>query len=152
MTNEQTVRENDYNTGKKGEDKLYDRLRQKGYIVEEKPRWCWHDFKLNDTYLGEHKKRPNIYKDSYPTTIFPYSKWKEWKKVCKQYNDCIFIFTFKDGSFYTSYTHMKSLMKQGRTFEIEKKFQRHSGFTHKPRPHIHIPVDILQPLDTLKVA
>ena len=62
MTNEKTVRENDYNTGKKGKDKLYDRLRQKGYIIEEKPRWHWCDFQLNDAYLGEHKYRPSICK------------------------------------------------------------------------------------------
>ena len=151
MSNETTVRENDYNNGRQAETNLYDRLRQKGYIIEEKPRWCWHDFKLNDTYLGEHKNRPDICKDTYDTTIFPYSKWKEWIKVRKQYQDCIFIFTFKDGSFYTSYKHIKLLVKEGRTFEI-KPFQRYSGFIHKSRLHVHIPVDILKPLDTLEIS
>ena len=120
-------------------------LKQKGFEVTTTPRYDPFDCIINNKYVGEVKKR-NINKDAFSTTILPYSKLLEFKKVRHDYEDLIIIFKFKDSECYTTYRELcKNKVKV-------KPFTRYTGFTHKSRKHVFIPTALLQPLDELVLA
>ena len=145
--NEAQIRENDYENGVACELDKFIILRNKGFNIEPTERYCFYDCKINDNYLCEIKKR-SIAKNKYPTTIVPYSKVLEYRKIQKSYKDFIFIFSFTDGDWYTSYNELMRLVKKNVTIYI-KPFTRYTGFQHTTRKHIHIPVELLKPLEQL---
>ena len=117
-------------------------MRQRGFEVTTTPRYDPFDCIINNKYVGEVKKR-NTNKNTYPTTILPYSKLLEFKKVRHDYEDLILIFKFRDCDCYTTYQELcRNKIKV-------KPFTRYSGFTHKSRKHAFIPTTLLQPLDEL---
>ena len=139
---EQKIREQDYQFGSKGELEIFDKLRTKGYEVTPTPRYNSFDCKINNKYLGEVKKRNNA-KNRFPTTLLPYSKLLEYKRVKKQYRDLILIFKFTDGDYYTTYRELcRNRVKI-------RPFTRYNGFVHKTKPHVDIPISLLKPLDQL---
>ena len=142
---EQKIRERDYQFGLIGELDIWDKLRKQGYNITPTDRYNPFDYKINDTYLGEVKKRNNT-KDRFPTTLLPYSKLLEYKKVKKNYKDLILIFKFTDGDYYTTY---KTLCKNRVKY---RPFTRYNGFVHETRPHVDIPISLLKPLDQLVLS
>ena len=145
---ETDIREQDYEEGLVGESHVFDILRNKEFSVHKpKDKYCWYDSNLNSNYLCEVKKRNNA-KDQYQTTIIPYSKIQEYRKVKRNYNDLVFIFSFTDGNWYTTYNELINLVRKNVTIRIES-FTRYSGFQHAARKHVHIPVELLKPLDQL---
>ena len=139
---EQEIRERDYQTGLVGELEIFDKLKNNGYKVTPTPRYNPFDCKINDKFVGEIKKRNNA-KNRYPTTLLPYSKLLEYKKIKKQYQDLIIIFKFTDGDYYTTYrTLCKNKVKY-------RPFTRCSGFKHQTKPYVYIPISLLKPLDQL---
>ena len=143
--NESDIREHDYQSGLTAETDIFDKLRNKGFEVTTTSRYNPFDCIINNKYVGEIKKR-NIDKNTYSTTILPYSKLVEYKKVRKDYKDMILIFKFLDYDCYTTY---RELCKTN--IEI-KPFTRYSGFEHKSRNHVFIPTTLLKPLDELVLA
>ena len=143
---EKNIRENDYQQGYDIETKIFDKLRQKGYIVNPTTRYDYYDCKINQKYACEIKKR-NIKKDTFDTTILPFSKIQQYKQEHKKFEDLIMIFSFQDGDYYTSY---KKLCKIKERIKIDT-FTRYSGFQHNKRKHIFIPTDILKPLNRIKL-
>ena len=85
---EQKIREADYQQGLIGEHNISDKLRNMGYHIETRPRYDPFDLTMNEKNLVEIKKR-NIYKDTYNTTILPWSKILEYNEVKKDYRDLI---------------------------------------------------------------
>ena len=73
------IRENDYQDGLVGETEIFNKLKQKGFEITTTPRYDPFDYIINKKYVGELKKR-NTHKNTYPTTILPYSKLLEYKK------------------------------------------------------------------------
>ena len=142
------IREQDYQEGYENELNIFDKLRNKGFSIEETDRYEWYDMKIDNEYLGEIKKRVDINKDTYDTTIFPFSKIREWKKVRKDYNDLILIFSFKDNDYYISYKELREFKKTDTRIKVAP-FQRYKGFIHKSRLHYYVPIDLLKPLDNL---
>ena len=142
--NEQQTIENDYQQGLQSETEIMDKLQKKGFHVESSTRYEWYDFKLNQKYLCENKKR-NIAKNKYDTTIFPLSKIQQFKKVKYDYKDLILIFSFTDNDYYTTYNE---ICKKKHNIQI-KPFTRYCGFRHTSRKHLFIPTNMLQPLDQL---
>ena len=139
------IRENDYQTGLTAETEIFDKLRKKGFEITTTPRYDPFDYIINKKYVGEVKKR-NINKDAFSTTILPYSKLLEFKKVRHDYEDLILIFKFKDSECYTTYRELcRNKVKV-------KPFTRYTGFTHNIRKHAFIPTTLLQPLDELVLA
>ena len=139
---EQKIREQDYQFGLVGELEIFNKLRNNGFEVSPTPRYNPFDCKINSTYVGEVKKRNNT-KNCYPTTLLPYSKLLEYKKIKKEYKDLIIIFKFTDGEYYTTYRELcRNRVKI-------RPFTRYNGFTHKTKPHVDIPVSLLKPLDQL---
>ena len=139
---EQQVRERDYQFGLNGELDIFDKLSKKGYKITPTDRYNPFDCKINNTYVGEVKKRNNT-KDQFPTTILPYSKLVEYKKVKKNYKDLILIFSFRDGDYYTTYRELcRNKVEYG-------SLTRKKGYTHPTRTHVFIPVSLLKPLDQL---
>ena len=138
----QKIRERDYQTGLVGELEIFDKLRNRGYEITQTARYDPFDCKINNKYLGEIKKRDNK-KNCYPTTLLPYSKLLEYKKIKKNHKDLILIFKFTDGDYYTTYrTLCKNKVKY-------RPFTRCSGFTHKTKSYVCIPISLLKPLDQL---
>ena len=78
---ERQICEHDYQQGLISENDIFKKLTSQGYTLEKSNRYKFYDFKLNDNYLVELKSRSNINKDTYTTTILPYSKIKEFKRV-----------------------------------------------------------------------
>ena len=146
MTNEHKVREADYQQGLVNEQKIFDKLQNMGYNVQPTQRYYYCDCTINDTYRCEIKKR-NVNKDTYNTTILPFSKIKQYKLEYKKYKDMILIFTFEDGDYYTTYF---DLCKQKNKVKIDT-FTRYSGFTHNPRKYLFIDTDLLQPLSHINL-
>ena len=139
------IRENDYQTGLEGESNIFNKLRQRGFEVTTTPRYDPFDCIINNKYVGEVKKR-STNKNAYPTTILPYSKLLEFKKVRHDYEDLILIFKFQDCDCYTTYRELcRNKVKV-------KPFTRYAGFTHKRRKHAFIPTTLLQSLDELILA
>ena len=139
------IRENDYQKGLTAETEIFDKLRQKGFEITTTPRYDSFDYIINDKYVGEVKKR-NTNKNTYPTTILPYSKLLEFKKVRHHYKDLILIFKFRDCECYTTYRELcKNKVKV-------QPFTRYAGFTHKTRQHAFISVSLLKPSDKLVLA
>ena len=142
---EQKIRELDYQTGLSAEQDIFDKLSKKGYDITPTDRYNPFDCKINNTYVGEVKKRTNT-KDRFPTTILPYSKLLEYKKVKKQYRDLILIFKFTDGDYYTTYRELcRNKVEYG-------PLTRKKGYTHSTRTHVFIPVSLLKPLDQLVLS
>ena len=139
------IREHDYETGFIAETEIFDKLRNKGLEITPTLRYDPFDCIINSKYVGEVKKR-STNKNTYPTTILPYSKLLEFKKVRHDYKDMILIFKFRDEDCYTTY---RELCKN--RVEV-KPFTRYSGFTHRTRPHVFIPTSLLKPLDELVLA
>ena len=139
---EQKISEHDYQTGLVCELKIFDKLRDKVYEITPTARYDPFDCKINDKYLGEVKKRNNA-KNRYPTTLLPYSKLLEYKKIRKHYKDLILIFKFTDGDYYTTY---RTLCRNKVKYRL---FTRCSGFTHKTKPYVYIPISLLKPLHRL---
>ena len=133
---EQEIRKVDYQQGLDTETKIFDKLREKGYIVEPTRRYEYYDCKINNKYACEIKKR-NIEKDTFNTTILPFSKICEYKKEHKKYEDLIMIFSFQDGDYYTSYYKLCKIKER---IKIDA-LTRYSGFEHKSRKHIFIHVE-----------
>ena len=146
--NSHKIRDKDYQFGKEGENNIYNKLKLQGYKVKKLDRYSQHDFIINDKYIAEHKTRKKISKDTFDTTIFPYSKWTAWKNIKDKYKDCIFTFSFNDGNFFIKCTDIKKYKKQGIKFQI-KPFTRYSGFTHAERRHLFIPTNLLKPLEQM---
>ena len=143
--NESDIREQDYQTGFTAETEIFDKLRDKGLEITPTPRYDPFDYIINNKYVGEVKKR-NINKDAFSTTILPYSKLLEFKKVRHDYEDLILIFKFRDCDCYTTYRELcRNKVKV-------KPFTRYSGFTHNTLPHVFIPTTLLKPLDELVLA
>ena len=140
--NENNIREHDYQDGLVGETKIFDKLREKGFEVTTTPRYDPFDCIINNKYVGEVKKK-STNKNAYPTTILPYSKLMEYNKVRHEYEDLILIFKFRDCDCYTTF---RELCRN--TIKI-KPFTRYSGFEHKSRKYVFIPVSLLRPLDEL---
>ena len=144
------IREKDYQQGAVAETTIFNKLRNKGFTVEETDRYDWFDCKINDNYLGEVKKRL-VKKDTFDTTIIPMSKIREWKKVKQDYRDLILIFTFKDCDTYISYREVCKLIKTDNRIKIAN-FQRNKGFTHTVKKHLFIPTDLLHPFDCITLT
>ena len=156
---EKLIREKDYQTGYQDEKKVAKFLNEllgNDFVLHDTERYCYKDFMItnkltNDKYAVEHKKRLGINKDRFDTTILPWSKMKTYiNNDSKTYKDLIMIFSFYDGRFYASWKNIKKLMKTDKRIEV-KDFQRYKGFTHKPKKHLHIPVEHLKPLSELRV-
>ena len=150
---EHIVRENDYQIGKQAEDKLFDKLINDNFIVKTTKRYCWYDYQLinkktNKKYVVELKKRLGINKNTYPTTLLPYSKIIEWRKVKKKYDDFILMFQFNNGTFYIPYSQVKKLAKTDQRIKVDT-FTRTKGFSHNPKLHLYIPTEHLIPLEQL---
>ena len=142
---EQKIRENDYQTGLNAELDIWDKLRKQGNTITRTDTYNPFDCKINNKYLGEVKKRTNT-KNRFPTTILPYSKLLEYKKVKKQYRDLILIFSFRDGDYYTTYRDLcRNKVEYG-------PLTRKKGYTHQTRTHVFIPVSLLKPLDQLVLS
>ena len=139
------IRDNDYQTGLVGETEIFDKLRDKGFEITTTPRYDPFDCIINNKYVGEVKKR-NTNKNTYSTTILPYSKLLEFKKVRHDYEDLILIFKFRDCDCYTTYREL--CINKVKV----KPFTRYSGFTHKSRKHAFIPTTLLHPIDELVLA
>ena len=151
------IRENDYKAGKKAEDDLCELLNNNNIISTETDKFCWYDFLVtgqygSKKYLIEHKWM-FVKKDKYPTTIIPYSKVKEWRKVKKSYDGFLLIFTFNDGRHFINYKTLMKLKKVDKNIKVDW-FQRYSGYKHKIKKHLFIPVTHLQPFNenTLKTT
>ena len=141
----QKIREKDYQTGLNAEQDIFDKLSKKGYDITSTDRYNPFDCKINNTYVGEVKERTNT-KDRFPTTILPYSKLLEYKKVKKQYRDLILIFKFTDGDYYTTYRELcRNKVEYG-------PLTRKKGFIHKTKLHAFIPISLLKPLDQLVLS
>lgn len=129
-------------------------LTNDNFIVKKTDRYSWNDFQIinktsNKNYKVEHKSRLGIQKDTFQTTILPYSKIIEWRKVKKSYDDFIFMFSFfKDGTFYIPYSTVKKLAKTDNRIKIDT-FKRMKGFQHRSRLHLFIPTEYLVPLNDL---
>ena len=147
---ENKIRENDYQDGHKNEQTVINCLRKKFDTVSTRDRYDPFDLTIQDTHLAEIKKR-TVSKNTYPDTILPYSKIKEYKKVKKNYDDLILIFCFTDGDFYITYKQLVSLQKKDKRIHIDY-FTRYTGFQHKKRLHLFIPTDILFPLSDLTLT
>ena len=156
---EKLIREKDYQTGYQAEEKVakfLNKLLGNNFVLKDTERYCYKDFMItnkltNDKYAIEHKKRLGINKNSFETTIVPWSKIKTYiKNDCKKCKDLILIFSFHDGRFYTSWNKMQKLMKKDKRIQV-KDFQRYKGFVHAPKKHLFIPVDYLKPLSELRV-
>ena len=143
---EEEVRETDYQQGVDCEVKIFDKLRKKGYIVEPTARYDYYDCTINHNYATEIKSRNNC-KDAFDTTIFPFSKIRQYKQEHKKFKDLIMIFVFQDGVYYTSYNQLCKIKERVKI----STFTRHSGFQHKQRKHLFIPTDVLKPLDCIKL-
>lgn len=146
MKNEKEIREQDYQKGLVCETKIFDKLQKMGYIVEPTQQWSFYDCTINDKYMCEIKKRFNT-KNQYTTTILPWSKILEYNKVKKHFKNLILIFSFEDGDFYTSYNHLARMKHKLKL----KPLIRNKGFQHKSRLHLHIPIDILKPLNAISL-
>ena len=141
--------------GKKEEDKLFEVLTNDNFIVQKTDRWRWNDFEIiNKTshkkYKVELKKRVGINKNTFDTTILPFSKIIEWRKVKKKYDDFLLMFSFKDGTYHIPYSTVKKLKKTDKRIKVDI-FQRKSGFVHNKRLHLFIPTEHLIPLNELSV-
>ena len=147
--NQRDIREQDYQQGLIGEHSIFQKLTLQGYSLEKSNRYDFYDFKLNSDYLVELKSRQDINKDTYDTTILPYSKIKEFKRVKKDYRDLILIFSFSDNDNY--YVTYKQLCKAKPCIQI-KPFNRYSGFKHKSKLHLFIPTHLLKPLEQLVLS
>ena len=147
---EHQTRERDYQTGLSAELDIWDKLTKQGYEVTTTDRYNPFDCKINNTYVGEVKKRNNT-KDQFHTTLIPYSKLLEYKKVKKQYRDLILIFSFTDGDYYTTYRELCKRKKQDKRIQV-RDFQRFKSFKHAVRKHVFIPVSLLKPLDQLVLS
>ena len=135
--NEQKTRESDYQNGYMQENKIISMLRAKGYTVNPSSRYCFYDCKINDKYICEIKSR-QCKKNTFDTTILPYSKIQEFKKVRKNFKDMVLIFKFIDGSYYTTYRDVcKNHCKI-------KKFTRYSRFAHNSKKHVFIPIEYVK--------
>ena len=136
------IMEADYQEGLAQEEEMLNKLRNKGYTVETTDRYDPFDFKINNKYLIELKTR-SCHKHTYNTTLLPYSKLKEYRKVKKQYKDLIVIVRFTDGDFYVSY---KDICKAHCKI---RPFTRTKGYIHNTKPYIHISVSLLKPLEQM---
>lgn len=150
---EKNVVEMDYKVGEAEEEKFFNVIKER-FIVEKTNRYEWYDFILynkneSKIYLAELKKRNNN-KNTFTTTIIPYYKIEEWKKVKKDYEDFILIFDFLDGRYYITWKQIQELIRKGHSFKI-KKFQRHKGFFHNNKKHLHIPVKFLKPFEEMSL-
>ena len=146
--NEHEIRENDYKHGCVGESQVCNVFRNKGFTFKKpNDRYCFYDYNINNKYLCEVKTR-NCSKNRYSTTLIPFSKIQQYRQVKKHYENFLFVFCFSDGKWYTSYNELMQLVKQNVTIHI-KPFTRYAGFQHATRKHVHVPVEVLKPLEQL---
>jgi hypothetical protein len=107
----------DYNLGTKNEIMILPKLINyfKRDIVKTNGMYDKFDFK-DDEYFYELKTRTNTYK-SYPTTLIPFDKIEDGKKI-------ILLFNFTDGLYYIEYNKMvfdtfeKKEFKRGYRYDI----------------------------------
>lgn len=147
------VIQHDLKIGKLTEKYFREYVTSYNYAVETQPPFQWHDFKVTDKqtnkkFIVEVKKRIGINKNTFETTIIPQSKILEWDKVKHKYNDFWMIFAFNDGNFFIKKSDLDRLAQTDNRIKVDT-FQRHKGYSHKPRQHLFIPVEYLKPLDQL---
>ena len=159
MKQQQSIRENDYQTGLQAEQqccKLLKSILGDKVQLEATTRYCYKDFvltskKTSEKYAIEHKLRLDISKKTFDTTVIPWSKILQFiKKDNERCADLLLIFTFNDGCFYVSARKLAKLRRKDSRIQV-KNFQRHKGFTHNSRPHLFIPVEYLKPIESLKI-
>ena len=153
--NNDSVKEKDYQIGCQAEDRIFKVLSHKNFKVTATNRWKWNDFEIiNKTsckkYKLELKHRIGIRKNMFDTTIMPFSKIVEWRKVKKEYDDFILMFEFIDGTYYIPYSFVKKLATTDKRIQV-KEFHRTKGCDHKSRLHLYVPVEYLIPLKQLEV-
>ena len=153
---EHEIRERDYQDGRATEFDMFEWFRQnQNHCRFEYPhRFNFYDLKAcnditNKQYATEIKKR-YVTKDRYDTTIVPFSKVREYKRVKEQFEDFLFVFCFTDGNYYITYNELCKLKKHDKRIQV-RSFQRFKSYTHKAKKHLFIPCDLLKPLDTLKI-
>jgi hypothetical protein len=121
----------DYTFGKQQEEKQFEAI--KTFFkddIKTTDKFCSYDFE-SETSLYELKSRNNKY-SAYPTTLIPFDKINENKKL-------IFLFNFVDGLYYIQYCK-----EEFKNFQLEP-FKRHKryGFNDKEKLYYFIPIEKL---------
>ena len=148
------IRESDYQDGRETELDIFEFFKQKynHFTFTQPDRFDFYDLKAsnndtNEQYLTEIKKR-YVTRDKYDTTIVPFTKVREYKRVKDDFVDMLFVFCFTDGNYYITYNELCKLKKHDKRIQV-RNFQRFKSYTHKIKKHVFIPCDLLKPLDEL---
>lgn len=127
----------DMEKGLKAEMDLYEPIKQLLDCddLETTHSSCRYDYFSNKKNTLVELKSRNCYKNQYPTTLMPQSKWNYLKKKYDKGISILYVFNFKDKNCYYYYN--------GNDFTNRIVCRRDRGKIEKA-PHIEIPISDLK--------